>query len=151
MHDLSKRAVETLYVEALLLADEARLTMQIADADRRDMSPVLRTMLSVEQLRISTRLMHIVAWLMSRRALADGEISQKEADHPSRALGEMPASDPSVIDQMPDDVQIMIHASIELAARAEALESSGNSVQRLGPARDLQRRLTKKYQESNRS
>ena len=72
---ISRRLVDSLYVEAMLLADEARGYFDAAGrADRDDLPPLLRVGFSCESLRVTTRLMHVIAWLLVRRALASGEI-----------------------------------------------------------------------------
>src|SRR5690606_40831009 len=66
--DLSPTIVETLYYEALTLADEARaafdlsgrLTAASLDED------LARIALSCEALRTTTRMMHAIAWLLNQ-------------------------------------------------------------------------------------
>ena len=66
--------VENLYVEAMLLADEAHA----AFAAERDLGAVggdalLQVSLACESLKTTTRLMHIIAWLLHRRAMIAGD------------------------------------------------------------------------------
>lgn len=145
--DLSKRAVETLYVHAMLLADDAKAAFDHPEALPPGTSSMVQTLASFERLRVTTRLMHVVAWLLTRRGVFAGEIDQQTAMHPSRALGAMPVSDPTDIDLLPDDLRLMVHASIDLAERTAALERALNSSHAAGtgPANDLQDRLRGSY------
>lgn len=75
--DLNRTIVEDLYCEALILADEARSVFDLAPV--RDISAVsdqTRVVLSVEGLRATTRIMHVLAWLLNHRAFYEGELSE---------------------------------------------------------------------------
>jgi len=137
--DLNKRAVETLYVETMLLADDARSVIEHAPAHRHALDPLQRTCMAVEQLRVTTRLMHVIAWLLTRRAVIAGEIDEAAARSEARRLGSMPESDLAIVDTLPDDVRLMIHASMDLARRAAALERAlvTDHPAGQGPANDL--------------
>src|ERR1700761_9232681 len=60
---LNRKLVDSLYVEAMLLADEARSYFDVNGRAERDALPALyRIGFSCEALRVTTRLMHIIAW-----------------------------------------------------------------------------------------
>ena len=76
--DLSTTIVETLYCEALDLADEVRSAFDrsgrlSAVAEDEDLA---RIALSCEALRTTTRMMHGIAWLLNQRAYFAGELSE---------------------------------------------------------------------------
>ena len=120
---ISRRLVDSLYVEAMLLADEARGYFDAAGrADRDVLPPVLRVGFSCESLRVTTRLMHIIAWLLVRRAVANGEISQEQASAPERRLGHIPSSDAEAVEALPEPARQIIAASEELYARVLRLD-----------------------------
>jgi regulator of CtrA degradation len=121
---ISRRLVDSLYVEAMLLADEARGYFDAAGrADRDVLPPVLRVGFSCESLRVTTRLMHVIAWLLARRALASGEITEEQASAPERRLGHVPESDPDAVEALPRPAQQIIVATEDLYARVLRLDS----------------------------
>jgi hypothetical protein len=72
---LSDRLTETLYTEALLLADETHAYYDLAGrAERGKLEPRERVQFACEALKATTRLMHVIAWLATRRAIATGEV-----------------------------------------------------------------------------
>ena len=94
--------IDTLYVEAMLLADEARGYFdQGARIEREALDPLGRVTFSCESLKVTTRLMHIIAWLLTQRAVDSGELSPRDALDPARRLGDAPVTDDAVLAQMP--------------------------------------------------
>ena len=83
---ITPRLVDSLYTEAMLLADEARSYFD--DAGREDrvaLEPFVRVTFACESLKVTTRIMHIVAWLLTQRAVETGEI-QGHVDLPASTL-----------------------------------------------------------------
>lgn len=78
LQTLNARIVESLYCEALILADEVRSAFALADRDEQTLSignPAV-VALSSEALRTTTRMMHALAWLLNHRAFFKGELSE---------------------------------------------------------------------------
>lgn len=75
---LNARIVESLYCEALILADEVRSAFAVADRDVVAVSgnSAVEIALSCEALRTTTRMMHALAWLLNHRAFFKGELSE---------------------------------------------------------------------------
>lgn len=115
--------IESLHVEALLLADEARGYFDGSSSGQSGLSPLQRIMLTCEALRVTTRLMHVMAWVMTRRAVEKGEISEAEAAAPSRRLGADHAPDAGALAQLPAEAQDIITASRELYERTARLDA----------------------------
>ena len=140
---LSRRLVDSLYMEAMLLADEARSYFDInGRADRDALSPIDRVGFSCESLRVTTRLMHIIAWLLTRRAVAAGEISEAQGGAPERRLGQSQESDPEMATGLPETARQLIAATGDLHARVLRLdERLGRPETVESPARSLMRRL----------
>src|SRR3954451_16678988 len=91
---LTPRLVDSLYTEAMLLADEARSYFDRHGREDRDrLDPILRVGFSCESLKVTTRLMHVIAWLLTQRAVESGELTALQARKSSRRLGEAPDSD----------------------------------------------------------
>ena len=112
------RLVDALYVEAMLLADEARGYFEDGGRRAREaLGPAARVGFSCESLRVTTRLMHVIAWLLTQRAVAAGEMRPEQALDPSRRLGEAPVSDAGVLADLPPPARALVDASIDLHRR----------------------------------
>lgn len=120
-----RKLIDSLYVEAMVLADEARGYFdQGARVEREALDPLGRVTFSCESLKVTTRLMHVIAWLLTQRAVDSGELSPREALDPARRLGDAPVTEPQVIAQMPADARTLINASIDLHRRVARLDAS---------------------------
>ncbi|HEY0115649.1 MAG TPA: DUF1465 family protein [Allosphingosinicella sp.] len=140
---LTPKLVDSLYVEAMVLADEARSYFDVqAEEDREQLDPLTRVGFACESLRVTTRLMHVIAWLLTQRAVAAGEISRAEARTPERRLGEAPESDHHLARSFPEAARALIQASQELYDRVRRLDRlGGEPEQGFSPARTLMSRL----------
>ena len=140
---LTPRLVDSLYTEAMLLADEARAYFDRHGREEREsLDPLLRVGFSCESLKVTTRLMHVVAWLLTQRAVEAGEISRAHARKPARRLGDAPESDSALLDRLPPAAQSLIEASRDLYARVQRLDASGLATEpQPSPARGLLSRL----------
>lgn len=120
---LRGRLVNGLYTEAMLLADEARAYFDHQGrADREALDPLARVTLSCESLKITTRLMHILAWLLTERAIELGQLNAEEAAASSRRLGDASPSDGGATEGLPEQAISLIEASQDLYARVRRLE-----------------------------
>jgi regulator of CtrA degradation len=140
---LHRRLIDSLYVESMLLADEARGYFdESGRADRDSLDPLGRVVFSCESMKVTTRLMHVIAWLLTQRAVSSGELRPKEALDPSRRLGEGPESDEQALAHLPDGARLLIGASIDLHRRVAHFDRA-QSVPTLydSPARTMQDRL----------
>ena len=140
---IHRKLTDSLYVEAMLLADEARSYFDVLGREERDALVALnRVAFSCESLKVTTRLMHVIAWLLTRRAVDSGELSARDALSPSRRLGGAPETDPAVLTVMPAQAQAIIEASIELHRRVARLDASLDEAETAqSPARDMMQRL----------
>ncbi|WP_033920036.1 DUF1465 family protein [Sphingomonas sp. 37zxx] len=140
---IERRLIDSLYVEAMVLADEARDYFDEGGRqDREGLDPLTRVSFSCESLKITTRLMHIIAWLLTQRAVAAGELTLRDALDRSRRLGGAPASDPAAIAAMPEGAATLVRASIDLHRRAGLLdEAQARPLFAPSPARSMMDRL----------
>ena len=123
---MTPRLMESLYTEAMLLADEARTYFDQSGRDERSqLDPFVRVGFACESLKVTTRIMHIVAWLLTQRAVESGELTVSSQCRPERRLGHAADSDQAVIVQMPRAAQRLIDASIDLYARVSRLDEEG--------------------------
>jgi regulator of CtrA degradation len=140
---ITSRLIDALYTEAMLLADEARSYFDDAGRDdRAALDPFVRVGFACESLKVTTRVMHIVAWLLTQRAIDSGEIPMRPGHRPERRLGNAQDSDPAVVTQLPAEAQRLINASADLYARIKRIDEGGNeSATPQSPARALMGRL----------
>jgi regulator of CtrA degradation len=139
---ITPRLVDSFYTEAMLLADEARSYFDDSGRDERSgLDPYLRVSFACESLKVTTRIMHIVAWLLTQRAIESGEIGYRDGRRPERRLGNAQESDPSVVARLPEKARHLVGASADLYARVKRLDE-GNADEPSGsPARALMGRL----------
>lgn len=144
---LTPKLIGSLYTEAMVLADEARSYFDRQGREERDsLDPILRVGFACESLKVTTRLMHIIAWLLTQRAVEAGELSLLDARRPTRRLGEAPASDDAVVAKLPDAARSLIEASRDLFARVERLDEGGSEPEaQVSPARTLLSRLERAF------
>ena len=140
---ITPRLVDSFYTEAMLLADEARSYFDDSGReDRVTLDPFVRVNFACESLKVTTRIMHIVAWLLTQRAIESGEIPYREGRRPERRLGHAQESDPEVVARLPEAAQRLVSASSDLYTRVKRLDE-GNVADEppASPARALKGRL----------
>jgi len=140
---ITPRLIESLYTEAMVLADEARAYFDDEGrSERLTLEPFVRVGFACESLKVTTRIMHIVAWLLTQRAVEAGEITAADGGRPERRLGKAGESDPAVIDQLPASAQRLINSSVDLYARIQRLDEGQLMDEPVAsPARALMGRL----------
>lgn len=123
--EFTAKLVESLYVEAMVLADEARAFFELsAEEQGLDQQDDVRIDMSCESLRVTTRLMHSIAWLLNQKAFFAGELSEHQLRSRSRALGKCSASDAFVVARLPVEAQRLVHETQHLLDRLVRLEHS---------------------------
>ena len=126
-HCAHAKLIDSLYVEAMVLADEARSYFDRNGREEREsLDPIVRVGFSCKSLKVTTRLMHVIAWLLTQRAVEAGELSRAQARRPARRLGEAPDSD-EACSPLPESALALIQASHELYARVERLDEAAAS------------------------
>jgi len=139
---LTSKLVDSLYVEAMVLADEARSYFDRSGReDRLALDPMLRVGFSCESLKVTTRLMHVIAWLLTQRAIEAGELTLAQSRRPMRKLGRAPESDDALVTRLPPEAVQLIEASQDLYARIQRLEEGTTLPPQASPARSLMSRL----------
>ena len=141
------RLIDSFYTEAMLLADEARSYFDEGGRIERDaLSPMDRVAFSCESLKVTTRLMHIIAWLLTQRAVIAGELSLSQALDGSRRLGSAPVSDGTIVAGLPDQARSMIAASVDLHRRVGRLDEAQERQMLIpSPARSMLDRLATSF------
>ncbi len=121
-HELTPKLLTALYTEAMLLADEARSYFD-RDQMAGNLSPEISVAFSCESLKVTTRLMHSIAWLLNQKALRAGELSYDEANSEARSLGYAPASDGFQVGRFSEEAQTLIAASEDLYFRLQRISN----------------------------
>ena len=144
---ITPKLIDSLYVEAMVLADEARSYFdRHGREDRLALDPLVRVGFSCESLKVTTRLMHVIAWLLTQRAVEAGELTGAQAHAPSRRLGDAPESDENLLARLPEPARALVRASRDLYARVNRLEEgSGSADPAASPARSLMSRLERSF------
>ena len=141
---LTAQIVEGLYAEALILADEARCAFDgSARQSLAEATQPASIALSIEGLRTTTRVMHILAWLLNQRAFMAGELNERQL----RLHGALPKdrhSDPEQLALLDEHTRELIADSERLHARIARLDEQqrleqGQMVR--DPVHDLQKKL----------
>lgn len=138
------RIIEMLYVETMLLADDVRWYFDNAQRTGPEGLDMMgRVSFGMESLRATTRIMHVIAWLLARRAVQKGEIDGHEAMEDRYRLAHVPASDMDAIAGLPEEARILIMATVDIHERASRLQASIEAdFLDESPARDILRRLS---------
>lgn len=119
---LTAQIVESLYTDALLLADEARAAFDgSAPHSLQAVAEPANVALSIEGLRTTTRIMHILAWLLNQRAFMAGELNERQL----RLHGALPKdrlSEPEQLSLLDERTRALIAESERLHARIARLD-----------------------------
>lgn len=81
-----------------------------------------RVAFACESLKVTTRLMHIIAWLLSQRAWQRGEIEQIDLSDEKYRLGRASQTDADLAASFPFAARSLIDASQELYERVARLQ-----------------------------
>lgn len=118
-----RKVIDALYTEAMIMADEARSYFEtLARAGEDQLAPLARVLLSAEALKVSTRLMQVIAWLLHQRAVAGGEIAGSIASDSPQRLGAAIETDGETLQQLPQQARLLSLESIDLYARVRRLD-----------------------------
>lgn len=145
-HELSEPIIEALYAEALILADEARgafdLRMEAGGCESNDHT---RVALSIEGLRTTTRVMHVLAWLLNHRAFLSGELSENQLRRHG-ALPDERTSDPELIKLLEPETRALIRDTERLYARISRLNRDWRAQEEAeAPVQAMQGRIAKAF------
>lgn len=144
---LAPRLVDALYGEALQLAAAARSYFDGNGKLERDrLEPLARVTFACEALQVTTRIMHVVAWLLTVRAGGGLDVVGGSTDAAGGRLGDAGRSDPATILRMPEQARGLIVASSELYDRAKRIDCAPEpDASWPSPARALMGRLERDF------
>lgn len=114
--------VENLYVEAMVLADEAYGCFSVGrDLGNAAGEAVERIALACESLKTTTRMMHIIAWLLHQRAMLAGERGASSKDS-AATLGDVLEADHALCARFDPAIQRVVRDSERLFDRVRRLD-----------------------------
>ena len=148
--ELHKEVIEALYREALVLADDARSVFDLCEgAAARASDDAMRIAMSIEGLRTTTRVMHVLAWLLNQRALQAGEMSEAQALRSGR-LADSNASDPMQLQLLELETRALIRETERLYDRVARLDAEWRAAEdREAPVRAMQGRIAEAFGTGN--
>lgn len=139
---MTARLIDSLYTESMVLADEARAYFdENGRTDRESLAPMDRVAFSCESLKVTTRLMHVIAWLLTRKAIAAGEIEDDRGTSEARRLGHAAASEEAALVTMPPAARALIDGSVDLYDRVARIDRDLTQPPAGSPAHSLLRRI----------
>jgi regulator of CtrA degradation len=124
--DLNRQIIDSLYSEALMLADEVRGAFDLSgrlDSASAD-EDLARIALSCEALRTTTRMMHVIAWLLNQKAFFNGEISEFQLRRQGRLSSPAPEPDRGQLAFLDEDIRELIERTRSFHARIQRLDNA---------------------------
>lgn len=114
------------YDETMDLILEARDYLTGSEArDRKALGPVQRLSVSCETMRITSRLTQVMAWLLIRKAVHAGEMTEEQAaDEQYRLAGQLVCNDIAAEEdeEMPSHLKSLLRRSYSLYTRVSRLD-----------------------------
>lgn len=119
---MTAHVLHGLYTEVMILADEARAYFE-RQQDSSTIAAELAVAFSCESLKVTTRLMHSIAWLLSEKAIYSGELSEAQMLQHDRKLGHAPSSDMKLVNKLPAQAQYLVSESIIIYDRLQRINN----------------------------
>ncbi len=143
--NLSRPIIEALYSEALILADDVRAVFALGVREpEMGEDATIRLALSTEGLKTTTRMMHVLAWLLNQRAFFSGELSEGQV----LRNGTLPAdreADPKALGALEPETCELIAETERLHQRIARLDEAWRSgFEMASPARAIHSRLKRR-------
>lgn len=117
---ITAHVLHSLYTEVMILADEARAYFE-RHQNNGSVAPELAISFSCESLKVTTRLMHSIAWLLSEKAISSGEIKPDQVKNHNRDIGYAPESEPRLVETLPAYAQYLVSESEVIYARLKRI------------------------------
>ena len=143
--NLSRPIIEALYSEALLLADDVRAVFALGTQAPDDAADcTARLALSSEGLKTTTRMMHVLAWLLNQRAFFSGDLSENQVRHHGTLPPDRPA-DPVALETLEPATRELIAETVRLHRRIARLDEAWRcGFEMASPARAIHNRLQRR-------
>lgn len=144
--NLSRPIIEALYTEALVLADDVRAVFALGTQEPSEgESAMVRLALSTEGLKTTTRMMHLLAWLLNQRAYFSGELTESQVRNHGALPTDRPA-DPAQLRLLEPETCALIEETERLHRRVARLDHAWRQAFDMGsPARAFQNRIGREW------
>ncbi len=120
---IDEQIIDGLYIEAVVLADEARAYFDFQSrTNRAELDRYERLDFACESLKISTRIMHSIAWLLVQRAVLCGELPESARLEGKYQLGMAQQTEQLVRERLSPEMEGLILISEDLYNRVARLE-----------------------------
>lgn len=138
MHDETPTAFfSSTYDEATGLLVEARDYLATEEqADRARLALADRLRLTCEATRLTSRLTHIMSWLLARKAVFAGELTREEAVRPPYLFERnetLADGDPKAYENLPEILSQLMDRSHRLYVRVARLDDLAQRTVHVGP------------------
>lgn len=148
--NLSRPIIEALYTEALVLADDVRAVFALGTQEPDIGAQTdTRLALSSEGLKTTTRMMHVLAWLLNQRAFFSGELSAQQV----RDYGTLPPdreADPRALDLLEPETCELIAETERLHRRIARLDEAWRTgFEMASPVRAFHGRIERRLSDLN--
>jgi regulator of CtrA degradation len=122
--NINPHIVDTLYTEALILAEDVRDAFDLSGRIDRacEDEDLIRIAMSCEALRTTTRIMHILAWLLNQRAFFKGELTELQLRRHGRLPAKTNRAAPDQVAMIDQPIRDLIHTTERLYDRIERLD-----------------------------
>ncbi len=118
---------DTTFDEAMSLTREARDYLAYQEkVDLAKLSPVGRMVASCETMRMTARMIQVIAWLLVQKAVHAGEITREEAREPKYRLSGQQVCDntePLAAEPLPERLVELLASSHQLYQRIARLDA----------------------------
>ncbi|QYJ07881.1 DUF1465 family protein [Qipengyuania flava] len=144
--NINEEIIEELYSEALVLADDARAAFDLSfNENQSNADDLTRVALSIEGLRTTTRVMHVLAWLLNQRAYFAGELSRQQLER-CGTLPEERAADADNLQRLEPETRALIEETERLHARVARLDRDWRATgEEATPVASLQGRIAQAF------
>jgi regulator of CtrA degradation len=106
---------------------------------------MMRLALSTEGLKTTTRMMHVLAWLLNQRAFFTGELSENQVRRHGALPGDRP-SDPAQLGMLEPETRELIEETERLHQRIARLDEAWRqNFEMDSPARAFQHRIGREF------
>ena len=144
--NINEEIIEELYSEALVLADDARAAFDLSfNENQSNADDLTRVALSIEGLRTTTRVMHVLAWLLNQRAYFAGELTRHQLER-CGTLPEERAADADNLQRLEPETRALIEETERLHARVARLDRDWRETgEEATPVASLQGRIAQAF------
>ncbi len=144
--NLSRPIIEALYTEALVLADDVRAVFALGTKEPvTGENATVRLALSTEGLKTTTRMMHLLAWLLNQRAFFSGELTDNQVRNHGALPQDRPA-DPEQLKLLEPETCALIEETERLHRRISRLDQAWRQgLEAASPVQAFQERIGREW------